>query len=74
MPVLFVHGAISDRRVWNSYQPLISEDRRFVAYTQRYFGTDDWPDSSGNFQRSTHVQDLIAFVEGLNAGAVHLVT
>ncbi len=53
---------------------MIGDDRRFVAYTQRYFGNGDWPDTVDDFQRSTHVDDLIAFVEGLEAGPVHLVT
>lgn len=73
-PVLFVHGAISDLRVWDPYREMIADERRFVAYTQRYFGTDDWPESTENFQRSTHVDDLIAFVEALDAGPVHLLT
>ena len=73
-PVVFVHGAISDLRAWEPYRQMISEDRRFVAYSQRYFGTGRWPDDGENFQRATHVNDLVAFVEGLAAGPVHLVT
>lgn len=73
-PVVFVHGAISDMRVWEPYQAMISDDRRFVAYTQRYFGTGEWPEDRSNFQIATHVADLIAVVEGLDAGPVDLVT
>lgn len=73
-PVLFVHGAISDMRAWDPYREMIAADYRFIAYTQRYFGTGDWPDSAEGFQRQTHIDDLIAFVEGLDAGPVNLVT
>lgn len=73
-PVVFVHGAISDMRVWEPYQSMISDDRRFVAYTQRYFGTGEWPEDRSDFQVATHVADLIAVVEGLDAGPVDLVT
>lgn len=73
-PVVFVHGAISDARVWEGYADKIAEQGRFVAYTQRYFGTADWPDDGANFTRETHITDLIAFVEGLDAGPVDLVT
>lgn len=73
-PVLFVHGAISDLRAWDAYRPIIADDRRYVAYSQRYYGTSAWPDDGENFQRTTHVENLIAFVEGLDAGPVHLVT
>ncbi len=73
-PVVFVHGAISDLRVWEPYRATIARKRRFVAYTQRYFGSGEWPKSLENFQRSTHVEDLIEFVEQLDAGSVDLVT
>ena len=73
-PILFLHGAISDARVWSRYAPIISEDYRFIAYTQRYFGTNSWPDDGQKFSRQTHIADLIAFVEGLGAGPVDLVT
>lgn len=73
-PVLFVHGAISDMRAWEPYREMIAADYRFIAYTQRYFGPGDWPESTDSFQRATHIDDLIAFVEGLDAGPVNLVT
>lgn len=73
-PILFVHGAISDARVWNGYADRIAAEGRFVAYTQRYFGTADWPDDGEYFMRETHISDLIAFVEGLDSGPVDLVT
>lgn len=73
-PVVFVHGAISDARVWDGYADRIAEEGRFVAYAQRYFGTTDWPDDGAGFSRETHITDLIAFVEGLGAGPVDLVT
>lgn len=73
-PVLFVHGAISDMRAWDPYREMIAADYRFIAYTQRYFGPGERPDSTDGFQRQTHINDLIAFVEGLDAGPVNLVT
>ena len=72
-PVVFVHGAISDRRVWGPYRDTIAPERRFVAYDQRYFGTRDWPDDGGDFSADTHAADLIAVVEALDAGPAGLV-
>jgi pimeloyl-ACP methyl ester carboxylesterase len=46
---------------------------RRIALTQRYFGTDPWPDRPTRAWREVHVADLIAFIEALGAGAVHLV-
>lgn len=73
-PVLFLHGAISDQRVWVSYRLVIREKFRFLSYNQRYFGTIEWPDDGSNFQRETHIEDLIAFIEQIDIGPVHLVT
>lgn len=73
-PIVFVHGAISDARVWEGYAERAARAGRFIAYTQRYFGTADWPDDGADFSRETHVSDLIGFVEGLDAGPVDLVT
>ncbi|WP_157019371.1 alpha/beta fold hydrolase [Mesorhizobium xinjiangense] len=73
-PVVFLHGAVGDLRIWDAHRPQIADQRRFIAYTQRYFGTVDWPDEGKLFSLQTHVQDLIAFVQGFNSGPVHLVT
>lgn len=73
VPVVFVHGAISDHRAWNYQQGAVARDYRFVALTQRYFGTGAWPDDGSKFSVATHIDDLTAFIRGLNAGPVHVV-
>ena len=73
-PVLFLHGAISDVRAWEPYREGIAETDRFLAYTQRYFGTADWDDDGAEFSVGRHVQDLIAVIEALDVGPVHIVT
>lgn len=73
-PIVAVHGASSDLRVWNALAESLPDDWRFIAYTQRYFGADPWPDDGENFSRKTHIADLIKFIEALDLGPVHLVT
>ena len=73
-PVVFVHGALSDYRVWDLQREAVAQRYRFVSYTQRYFGTDPWPDDGKNFSATTHAADLAEFVRGLNSGPVHLVS
>ena len=73
-PVVFVHGAIADYRIWDGYRPQVADDHRFVAYSQRYFGTGPWPDKGEGFSIETHARDLVGFIENLGAGPVHLVT
>jgi pimeloyl-ACP methyl ester carboxylesterase len=73
-PIVFVHGAFSDLRVWEPIREEVAKRYRFIAYTQRYFGTDPWPDDGKNFNIETHADDLAKFITSLNAGPVHLVT
>jgi pimeloyl-ACP methyl ester carboxylesterase len=48
----------------------IAKRYQFIGYTQRYFGTDAWPDEGKNFNVPTHADGLIT---SLNVGPVHLV-
>ena len=72
-PIVFVHGAPHDRRAWERVREEIAKRYRFIAYTQRYFGTEPWPDEGKNFSIATHANDLAKFITSLNAGPVHLV-
>ena len=72
-PIVFVHGAPHDLRAWEPVREAIAKRYRFIAYTQRYFGTEPWPDEGKNFSIATHADDLAKFIKALNAGPVHLV-
>lgn len=72
-PVVFVHGSNTDYRVWEPQRAAVAKSYRFIALTQRYFGTDPWPDDGAKFAVATHADDLAAFIRGLNAGPVTLV-
>lgn len=73
IPVVFVHGSMSDYRIWDAERPAVSARYRYIAYTQRYFGSTPWLDDGRNFTQQTHATDLIAFIRSLNAGPVHVV-
>jgi pimeloyl-ACP methyl ester carboxylesterase len=72
-PIIFVHGAPHDLRTWEPVREEIAKRYRFIAYTQRYFGTEPWPDEGKNYNIATHADDLATFIASLNAGPVHLV-
>jgi pimeloyl-ACP methyl ester carboxylesterase len=72
-PVVFVHGAFSDLRAWEPQREAVARRFRFIAYTQRYFGTDPWPDQGEHYSQVTHTADLAAFIRQLNVGPVYLV-
>ena len=72
-PVVFVHGAFSDFRVWEPQREEVAKRYRFIAYTQRYHGVGAWNDDGKNYNTTTQVDDLATFITSLNAGPVHLV-
>lgn len=72
--VLFLHGAVSDHRIWDGIRDRVAEQYRFIAYDQRYFGPAKWLGEAGGFSVATHAEDLAAVIDSLDAGPVHLVT
>jgi len=74
IPIVFVHGALSDYRAWNHYQNPISENYRYISYSMRYAGSQPWPDSGEKVGLATDAQDLIALIEALELGPVFTVS
>jgi pimeloyl-ACP methyl ester carboxylesterase len=72
-PVIFVHGAFSDRRVWEPQREAVANRFRFIAFTQRYFGTNKWVDSGEQYSQVNHTADLAEFIRKLDAGPVYIV-
>jgi pimeloyl-ACP methyl ester carboxylesterase len=72
-PVVFVHGAFSDHRAWEGQREVVAQRHRYIALTQRYFGTSLWPDSGEKYSLATHADDLAVFIRELKAGPVHVV-
>ena len=72
-PVVLLHGAFSDHRIWETQRDVVAAKYQFIAVTMRYFGTAPWPDNGLNFSQSTHVADVAAFIRELRAGPVYVV-
>jgi pimeloyl-ACP methyl ester carboxylesterase len=70
-PILFLHGAWADLRIWYGLWKQVAQSHRFLAITQRHFGSTDWP-STKPFSRDVHTDDLLGVVEALNT-SLHLV-
>ncbi len=60
-------------RVYEQLQSKFGDKYRFINYTQRYFGKDDWPDKGGNFGVPTFGKDAISFLKAINVGPANLV-
>jgi pimeloyl-ACP methyl ester carboxylesterase len=72
-PVLFIHGCCTDYRAWDAQRQAIALHYRFIGLNLRYHGTAPWPDDGSTYSVKTHVDDVAAFIRGLNAGPVDIV-
>src|SRR5262245_24426970 len=72
-PIVFVHGAFSDLRVWEPVREEVAKRYRFIAYTQRYHGVGVWKNNGQEYSTATHADDLAKFIRSFNVGPVHLV-
>jgi pimeloyl-ACP methyl ester carboxylesterase len=68
-PLVLVHGAPSDYRVWLPHCPALAAQHRVIAYTQRYFGGGTWHSDWPPFGVRTHADDLIAVLRDLGEPA-----
>jgi pimeloyl-ACP methyl ester carboxylesterase len=72
-PIVLVHGAPSDCRVWLPHCATLSARYRAIAYTQRYFGLGEWRRDWPPFGVRVHADDLIAVLRQLVAEPAHVV-
>lgn len=72
-PVLLVHGALADARMWSAHQSHLAARWNTLAVTLRYFGTEAWPDDGPPFGLAAHLDDLVRAIDAWGQGPVHLV-
>jgi pimeloyl-ACP methyl ester carboxylesterase len=72
-PVVFVHGSISDLRVWNQQLPVIGRSYRAITYSRRYARPNQDIDRETDDQMLPHVEDLAVFLREIGAAPAHLV-
>ena len=73
-PVVFVHGSGADLRTWG-YQmaPVAQASFRAIAYSRRFHHPNAPPRPGEAYTAIRHADDLVAFIDALHAGAVHIV-
>lgn len=72
-PMVLVHANISDWRSWEPLEPLVAEHFRVINYSRR-FAHPNVPITEGAEDAfDAHVDDLVALIEKLRLGKVHLV-
>jgi pimeloyl-ACP methyl ester carboxylesterase len=72
-PVVLVHGTLCDHTVWKAQAEPFSAKYRTIAYSRRYAHPNN---RQGDLLDSTvqnNAEDLLAFIDGLGLGKVHVV-
>ena len=72
--IVGVHGAVSDKRVWDAYQEPLSDNHRFIGYSRRYYGTAPLPEGEHVYDASVHAEDLAAIIRNTGSAPVHLIS
>jgi pimeloyl-ACP methyl ester carboxylesterase len=72
-PVVLVHGASCDSRVFAAQVDGLSARFRVIAYDRRYHGSAAVAVKDTDYGYALHVADLKALIEGLKLEKVHLV-
>ncbi len=72
VPLVLVHGSLTDYRVWQSNIDVFSAKHRVIAPSLRHFYPEPWDGAGGSFSVQQHAEDIAIFARTLNLGKVHL--
>jgi pimeloyl-ACP methyl ester carboxylesterase len=72
-PVVFIHGAISDLRIWHDQVEFFSTSHRAISYSRRGHWPNRQLEDARPYSRSVHAEDLAGFLKALDIDKVHLV-
>ena len=71
-PLVLVHGAINDYRVWAAQLPEFAKNYRVIAVSLRHYYPERWDGKGSDFSIEQHISDVPVFIRQLNLGPVHL--
>jgi len=71
-PVVLIHGAIIDYRVFRNQLEPFGVKYRAIAVSLRHYYPEPWNGEGGSFSERQHAADIAAFIKSLNAGPVHV--
>ena len=72
-PVIFVHGGISDYRIWKDQIEPFSKKYRVIAYSRRYHYPNEQKENVSDYTVELHAQDLAALIRALGLNGVNLI-
>jgi pimeloyl-ACP methyl ester carboxylesterase len=71
-PLVCVHGSLNDFRIWGCVLGPLTKQHRLICVSLRHFFPEQWDGKGNTYSIAQHVDDLIAFIEKLDAGPVDL--
>jgi len=72
IPLVLVHGALSDYRVWYAQVPEFSKAYRTIVVSLRHYYPEKWNGVGDDFSILQHASDVATLIKNLNLGKVHL--
>lgn len=73
VPVVFVHGSLTDFRTWAFQMEPFSKSYHAIAISRRYHYPNEFLDVGWDYSAINHAEDLEAFIEKLGIAPVHIV-
>jgi pimeloyl-ACP methyl ester carboxylesterase len=71
-PLVCVHGSLNDFRIWGCIIGPLTKAHRVICVSLRHFFPEQWNGVGDTYSIAQHVDDVIAFIEKLDAGPVDL--
>jgi pimeloyl-ACP methyl ester carboxylesterase len=73
LPVVLIHGSVSDYREWSKQMKALARHYRVIAYSRRYHWPNTVPGTEADGSRELQVNDLASIIRALKLAPVHLV-
>jgi esterase len=72
VPIVLVHGALNDYRVWHEQVPEFSKQFRVISMSLRHHYPEKWDGQGDDYSIEQHIADVGSFIIKMNLGKVHL--
>ena len=72
IPLVLVHGSLTDYRTWDAQVPDFSKAYRTISVSLRHYYPEKWNGIGDDFSIIQHASDVAALIKNLNLGKVHL--